>query len=106
MKKKLISFCKFTVCIIHCTVGPFVTLNFDNTKSILIFNRENLQNFKSQNGLRRGLDFIAWQFDSTALPGFVHDLALNGNTFSKWLHLVKFPKRRVSSFFQLPCAAI
>jgi hypothetical protein len=49
---------------------------------------------------------FALQLDSTAVLGFVHELALNGNTFSKWLHLVKFPKRRVSSFFQLPSAAI
>ena len=35
------------------------TLLHHNTQPVLIFNRENLQNFRSQNDPRRGLDFIA-----------------------------------------------
>ena len=31
----------------------------ESTQSNLIFNKEHLQNFKSPNGLRRGLDHIA-----------------------------------------------
>jgi hypothetical protein len=37
----------------------FLYLNRSKRKPVLIFNRENLQNFRFQNGLRRGLDFIA-----------------------------------------------
>ena len=35
------------------------SLSYKNTQSIYIFNRKNPQNSEPQNGLRRGLDFIA-----------------------------------------------
>ena len=44
---------------INAELTIFSSLNHKNTQPIYIFSRENPQNSEPQNGLRRGLDFIA-----------------------------------------------
>ena len=56
-----VQICKQSYCeLMHnCLCLQILTLIHHSTQPILIFKRENPQNFKSPNGPRRGLDFIA-----------------------------------------------
>ena len=56
------------VLLINAELTIVVSLKHKNTQPIYIFNRENPQNSGPQNGLRRGLDFIALTSRERLLP--------------------------------------